>query len=54
MLTIDIQEKVTSYEMMALLLQEISRQLVAGYTSGFYPTWSTSGDEELYVEENPP
>ena len=51
MLTIDIQEEVTSYDEMALLLQEIGRQLAAGYTSGYYPTWSTSGDEEPNREE---
>ena len=46
MLTVDIQEEVTSYDEMALLLQEIGYQLAAGYTSGYYPTWFTYGEEE--------
>ena len=46
MLTIDITEEAADAYDMAMALRRISELLLAGYTSGYEPTWRLEGDEE--------
>lgn len=46
MITISITEEVSDNQAMADLLRNIAEQIENGMTSGFYPHWDLSGDEE--------
>jgi hypothetical protein len=46
MITITIEEQAETYNELALVLQEVQRQLTLGNTSGYNPDWSTEGEEE--------
>lgn len=45
MITIEIHEEVNTKEDMVYLLEEISRQIRSGNTSGFNPNWSLNESE---------
>lgn len=51
MIKIDIEEVETKGELVAVL-DIIKEQVQKGYTSGVYPTWDLSGEEERESKEN--
>lgn len=46
MIKIEIHEEVSNAEEMVDLLNEIATKVKEGYTSGYHPGWTISGEEE--------
>lgn len=47
MITIEIDQEVNTHEDMIDVLEEITRLMKQGMTSGYEPAWSLHGEEEV-------
>lgn len=51
MISISISEETTTYDGMADVLTDIAYKINRGYKSGYNPTWSLDGYEEIEDKE---